>query len=515
MVMRSRNERGQATLMVVVACGLFLIGALGLAIDGAQLYGHREMAQIAADGAAEAAALDVLSGTNTGTNAFGASSFDCGNTASEKRSPCLHARLNGFGEIGSTDTVHLDFPTTVSGVTLSPSVSPAAVHVKITRAVQGTLIRMLGAAATSSITAVATAAIVQVTNPVPILVLHPNLANALQMKGGGNGQTIQICGGPTLSIQVNSTDTSALLISGGPTVDLSHAGPPDPGDCSKGTGASLGVLGGPTSVSTTTGACGTFSGVCLGSTGHYLQPNGYILDPLKDVSAPSQPAVNGTMTSVMPGAGNDCTDSKNGCTIYTAGYYPNGIGVKNSTAIFQPGLYYMGGSGSGSFKNTAFGNDANGALTMCSAHCQSDATMSGCCDTGKGMMVYVASAAGAVNIGANSNATLVGADNSSSYKGILFFVDRAAPKQTHSFGGTSAISLIGTIYATNDISPNNSANTDLTTYQTIQLQGGAGSTTLIQGEIITDVLQMGGGGSIQMNLNPNYQLPISEVALVK
>jgi len=77
------------------------------------------------------------------------------------------------------------------------------------------------------------------------------------------------------------------------------------------------------------------------------------------------------------------------------------------------------------------------------------------------------------------------------------------------------MSLIGTVYATNDISPNNPSNTTLTTYQTVQLQGNSGSSTLIQGEIITDVLVMGGGGSITMELSPNYVLPIDEVALVK
>ena len=40
--MSRANQRGQAILLVVVAMGIFLIGALGLAIDGSQLYGQRK-----------------------------------------------------------------------------------------------------------------------------------------------------------------------------------------------------------------------------------------------------------------------------------------------------------------------------------------------------------------------------------------------------------------------------------------------------------------------------------------
>ena len=57
---------------------------------------------------------------------------------------------------------------------------------------------------------------------------------------------ITICGGPEKSIQVNSP--SALVRSPGTgtqRVDLSHAGPDDPGDCSAGTGGDFGTFGGP------------------------------------------------------------------------------------------------------------------------------------------------------------------------------------------------------------------------------------------------------------------------------
>ena len=47
-----------------------------------------------------------------------------------------------------------------------------------------------------------------------------------------------------------------------------------------------------------------------------------------------------------PGPGcykyNGCPDS-NGCDEYSRGYYASGISVKNATAIFQPGIYYLVG----------------------------------------------------------------------------------------------------------------------------------------------------------------------------
>ena len=47
--MRGGKEKGQALLLVVVAMSLFLIAALGLVMDGAQIYAHRQMAQDAAE----------------------------------------------------------------------------------------------------------------------------------------------------------------------------------------------------------------------------------------------------------------------------------------------------------------------------------------------------------------------------------------------------------------------------------------------------------------------------------
>ena len=103
-----------------------------------------------------------------------------------------------------------------------PANTANLIQVNITRTLNTGIMKMLGSS-TSNVTAVAVAAVVDVVNPVPILVLHPTLSGAFKINGT---PTITICGGPQRSIQVNSRSTTSISISGGSnTVDLSRAGP--------------------------------------------------------------------------------------------------------------------------------------------------------------------------------------------------------------------------------------------------------------------------------------------------
>jgi hypothetical protein len=143
-------------------------------------------------------------------------------------------------------------------------------------------------------------------------------------------------------------------------------------------------------------------------------------------------------------------------------------------------------------------------MFMCTL-CAADAV------TGQGMLVYN-NGAGTFSVGANSSANLLGTPDSSIYKGILFFNDRNAPANTssgsHKLGGGGDLVLSGTIYLTN------TAMTS-TIYQNARLRGNAGNTTLIKGEIIVGALDLGGGGTIQMQLDPNNKLHVRQVALVR
>ena len=492
--MRRKRQSGQAIMLTVVAVGLVLIGGMGLAIDAGQLYGQRQMAQAAADAAAEAAVLSVFGGTNTTSgNTLDGTTFTCAN-GTDTRSPCAYARLNGFATTGSTDNVTVSFPTSVPGVTLSSDFTPAAAHALVTRQVSTTLMQLLGAPASMAIKAAGTAAITAVPEAVPILVTHPSLKNALELQGN---PTIKICGGPSQSIQVNSNNLVAAHAGGSAQIDLSKGGPADTaGNCTTGTGTIMGVFGGPTTFPKLTP---------LGSTTRYDQPSFPILDPLKNVSPPSQPSTNCGATGsacksgpMTPGAGGCPASPKKDCYLYTPGYYPGGLNIKNETAVFSPGVYYMDGS-------KGFSNDANGEMYMCSG-CAADTGGTGH-TMNTGMLVYMSKNAAAISVGSNSSAFLLGSSSSSDFKGILFFVDRNSPARTHSLGGGGAMTLQGTIYATN-------TTMTASVYQTISLGGGSGSGTLIQGEIIASVLQLSGNGSITMQLDPSATFDVNRVALV-
>jgi hypothetical protein len=508
--MRKRT-RGQATILVLLALGLFLLGALGLAIDASQLYAHRQMAQVAADAAAQAAVMSLFNGTNTGPNAFGSAPFTC-TAGTDARTPCVYARYNGFG-IDNNDTVAVDFPSSAPGVTLSPTDNPALVRVTITRAVGTSLIRFLGPAV-AGVAARGMAAILDVVSPVPILVLHPTLPESFYINGN---PVVQICGGPEKSIQVNSENAASIGISGGGSsnvVDLSKAGPDNwagPNSCA-GNGADFGDFGGP----------GVYPGtLLLGSEGEYIQPASPIDDPLLSVPEPDvPPAPLLPPTPVASGTWGCPLPAGEFCTLYSPGYYPTGITIKNQFALFQPGLYYLGGGG------LHIQSNGEAHMTPCLTAFE---PVYGC-----GMVVYNAGTNAAndiFEITANSGKykgvsysytfpdgtectgnCLLGSTDGGMYKGILFFQARDRYPRQHSLQGGGGLVLRGTIYltATEETMLANPAN-----YQWLSLQGTPGSTTRIIGMIIVDRLELSGNSTIRMTLDPNNRLHIRQVALVR
>src|SRR5258708_2827083 len=152
------GESGQALSLVIAAMSIFLIGALGLAIDVGQMYAHRQMAQVAADAAAQAGIASIFDATNTsGSHAFSTSaSFTC--TTTDLTTPCIYAAQNGFGG-SAADTVTVSFPTSAAGVKLSADDPTNVIQVTVQRTLNTSLIRFLGPA-TSTIKAIWTAAIV-------------------------------------------------------------------------------------------------------------------------------------------------------------------------------------------------------------------------------------------------------------------------------------------------------------------------------------------------------------------
>src|SRR3954447_24590480 len=407
--MRRNKEKGQAILLALVAMGVFLIGAMGLAIDGANLYGHRGMAQVAADAAAQAAILSIFNGTNVGTNVFGdttAYTHTC-TAGTDVLTPCRHARTNGFG-ITSDDVVLVDVPTAAAvgldPASLTSTTEPVKlIRVTITRHVSPAIIRMLGAASTVDVKAVAVAAIVGIEAAVPILITHPTLFSSLSTNSPGGVAAITICGGPNKSIQVNSKSATALAAGG--QIDLSHAGTADTlGDCTLGTGADLGVLGGPTAKPGT---------LMLGTTGSYVSPSSRVLDPFANLAAPVAPGAAAaapfvTHSSASPNYGCSIDAEPSGCTVLSPGLYVgglnasgnkiNGSNIGGGWIIFQPGLYYMRGGGF-TLKNV---NGGRGVAANWDAMC------SGCAadtNTGTGIVVYDTGNCGGTPCALNSDLT--------------------------------------------------------------------------------------------------------------
>jgi hypothetical protein len=202
-------------LLVIVGLSLLVLGCLGLGIDGAQIYSHRQMAQTAADAAAQSGIMSIYNGTNiTGSNPFAtvspAASFTC--TTSDGRTPCVYARLNGFGAT-TDDTVTVSFPATVSGVSLNGAALVPAISVSVQRRVHGGLIQILGPSVTS-VRARATAAIVGSVPTACVYTLDPSSSGAFNASSGAI--VTMDCG-----IEVKSSSSSGGVITGGASVTSS------------------------------------------------------------------------------------------------------------------------------------------------------------------------------------------------------------------------------------------------------------------------------------------------------
>jgi hypothetical protein len=217
----------------------------------------------------------------------------------------------------------------------------------------------------------------------------------------------------------------------------------------------------------------------------------------------------GTSQSLSAGQGLCPASANKGCTLYYPGLYSGSTAIngKNTTSIFVPGIYYLQSS------NYAIDCSANCNLMMATGFTDIYTNTNW-----TGNVLFYSTGlpanptnAGAFNISANGTVDLVGSPASSSYKGVLFFQDRSSAAQSHSLGGGGSMTLQGTIYLTNTIA---TMSTTSTQYQSLTLQGGPGSGTLIDGEIIVGALGLGGNGNITMNLNSNSVIYVSQIALV-
>jgi len=559
---RRRDDRGQTMIFILLALGLFLIGAVGFTVDIANLWFHRQAVQNAADAACTASAMDLLfaaesvpvPGTETAWGGLtpGTGTFDCAKVASA--APCQYAALNGYNGSGivagtGSNSVKFSFPAASALPAIPSGSSPPAgttmfipsfmpyplIQVNVGEAVRVIFAGMMTGQRTLNVSAMAICGVVEVQSPVPLLVLDPRNETSVTNKGAF---TIDIYGGPQKSIQVNSISTSAVGISGAAgNIDLSKGGPTN-------TGSSFGV----------TGAQASVSDLTLGTTGQYTAPDSPLSDPLATMCAPGEtagcittsnngstapgiPAAAPAVGSVGPGV-DGCPTGGGNCQHYQAGSYAGGISVKNNTAVFDPGLYYVTGGmalqanslvctgtgvapyvGDGSKGVTFYFADGNSVSVVANSGSGQCTNSAGTALTGNDIRC-----SGASTLPGNMAATQLLAGNillapctgyygdplgandpGGEQRGILFFQDRSVSASPQ-WGGGGAFTLAGTMYfhycdSSTLLSGENcnatSGYTDL-----LELGGGSCSGTYVLGNITVDQLYLHGNPCLNMDLNP-------------
>lgn len=305
--------------------GIVLLGALGFAIDGSQLFAQRRMAQAVADAAAQAAIMSIFDGTNTaGSSHYFDTSTGVHTCGSSDPTPCHYAQtFNGFSGTTCPATAGNDCvswepnPADFTAPNLSSVDNPNRIRVTVSRAVPTTLMRFLGTS-TATVSARGTAAIITAHPSAPQIIVAEDVRNAFTL---GSGASLTVTGGANRVIEVNSSQVRAVRDRGG-TIDLSAAG-------EAGNGADFGVWGGPDVATFLRG-------------GTYVQP-GSPITPI-GVSPPMAPP-SSPNPIVVPSGVPPCPGSVGpgaSCLVYAPGQYTSDINLATGqVAVFEPGIYNL------------------------------------------------------------------------------------------------------------------------------------------------------------------------------
>lgn len=505
-------ESGQASVLLLLMLSTFLLGVMAFAVDLTGLWFHRQAVQSAADAACLAGASDMLaiqaglpapSGFSLGTNS------DCATSPSAPL--CQYAGFNGYNgggikDVNGSNAVTWNFPSLVSGVT-TPQGSYPYLRVAITENVKTYFEGFLNGSSYQPVSASSTCGVIPIRSAVPLIILDRTASGSLSI--GGNAQ-VSIFGGPSRSIQVNSGSNTA--VSAG-TINTSMAGP-------NGTGGDIAIAGAETS------APGTIS---LG-TGRWLPSSLPVPDPFSRVSAPVVNS-NGVITAGVPYHHDGCPDTS-GCDEYSPGYYGSGISIKNTTAIFQPGVYVLdGGFTLGSLSNVrnAYVGSASAQLTtagvMFYLHTGAVSVGSNAAKGGlDSVPVSLLSCDGTVPNGipttplttsflvaqCTDDGTYAGSGGTGTLsslgsRGLLFFEDHsnaAAPAYAGSGGGS--LLFAGTEYFKSNATPG-----------LMSFSGTPSGTTYVVGKLVTDQLAVIGNSNITMVLSTKKMITTLKVALLQ
>jgi Flp pilus assembly protein TadG len=546
-------------VFVLLALGFFLLGAMAFAVDFGNLWFHRQAAQNAADAGCTSGAMDILVASQsaaTGKQGFTiGTAFDCATTPGA--TPCEYAAWNGYSGANTVpgNQVLVSFPASDPNISsTTPPLPPASVaaypfiRVDVVDHVQTFFWGLLSGNSTQDVRAFAVCGALLLQSSTPILVLDPGNAVTLSVQGTPH---IVIYGGPNKSIQVNSTSATGVNVGGSASIDLSKGG-------ANLTGSSIGVAGGPVSAP---------GGISFGTTGSWGYPSAVMSDPFATLCAPGQsgcPQVNGASAPAIPGApqlpadekgcksipcsvsyhdaGHGCPDS-GGCSLYTAGFYGTGITIKkNTTALFDPGLYYVvgglsldsnstvrpgmgAGDGSGGTTfyfsgaqsisvNSNSGSPTTDPFYATSLKCTGTSALPGNVPATTAIQgnILLAPCTGYYGDPLGSN------DPQGIQRGMLFFQDRSASGVSANWGGGGQFLIAGIMYFhhCNASGTGKGCGSPATYYDaTFSLSGNSCSGTYVLGSIAVDNLTLGGSSCITMDLNPNAAYWMMKASLIR
>jgi hypothetical protein len=190
----SRDERGQALILIAIALGGLLLG-IGLALDTGQLFVARRAAQTAADAGAWAGAAVLYAG---------------GSAAQARTAAATDAALNGY-----TDGGFITLTTASPPTTGTYSGDPGYIEVTITEQVLTRF--LLGASAgRTAITVRAVAGLARSGSGQAVIVTRPSGKTTLTLSGSAS---FTISGGGT---NTNTTDGDAISIATGQLTATFH-----------------------------------------------------------------------------------------------------------------------------------------------------------------------------------------------------------------------------------------------------------------------------------------------------
>ena len=534
-------QSGQASVLLLLMLSTFLIGLMAFAVDLTGLWFHRQAAQSAADAACMAGASDMLAlqaGVTLPNSAFNPpTNGDC--STNSAASVCQYAKFNGFDGAGlknsdGANAVTYTFPQSAPGVSFTMGNNPF-LQVSITQNVKTYFAGMLQGKSYQPVSASSTCAVAYVNEAPPVVVLNPTISGAFYYSGGGQ---LNIVGGPSRGLQVNSSSPTGILWAASALIDMSKGGP-------NLTGSDVAVFGGP-ATGPTNGSSNGYNG---GTTGHWSGHDLPIADPFGAVGPPSsvkslvpQNSVNGQWVAYTQDGCPDHSGShyptSQACLEFSPGYYPNGLNLDNvmnyySTAIFLPGIYYLNGplviAGSATMRmaTPSNGSRLDGVMFYFYSGSLNISGCSGCSNSGVDNVSSTALTCDgtAPNSALNMPSTLYGnvlwgqctkhgtywdsGNDTTDFqgnpgsRGMLIYQDHNNTTSPQ-FTGSGALTFSGSLYLHSN------------SYKTIlSLSGGTSSGTFVLGNIVADQISLTGSGKINLALNPAKTVELAKAALIQ